>query len=105
MKKVIIIGKLLINIPKVSELTVKKNVELFAATNLEEVKKAFENNSNQIDIAITGAGIDLEQRLEIVKYIFTTSNTTSVHMKDRASGPEGYLSFINNVLEGILSND
>jgi len=104
MKKVIIIGKLLINIPKVSELTVK-NVELFAATNLEEVKNVFDNNSNQIDLAITGAGIDLEQRLEIVKYIFTTSNTTSVHMKDRASGPEGYLSFINNVLEGLLGTD
>ncbi len=101
MKKIIIIGKLLINIPKASELSVT-NVQLFAATNLEEVKKVFENNSNQIDIAITGAGIDLEKRLEIVQYIFTTSNTTSVHMKDRATGPEGFLPFINNVLIGIL---
>jgi hypothetical protein len=75
---------------------------LFSATNLEEVKYAFAKSNNHIDILITGAGIDLEARLEIVRYIFTTSNETSVHMKDPATGPEGFLPFINDVLEGLL---
>ena len=58
---------------------------------------------NKIDIVIMGAGIELEKRLEIVRYVFNTSNITSVHMKDRGSGPEGFIPFINKVLNGSLS--
>jgi predicted TIM-barrel enzyme len=104
MKKVLIVGLLKSNIPAVTEIRVK-NVELFSATNLEEVKYAFAKSNNHIDILITGAGIGLEARLEIVRYIFTTSNETSVHMKDPATGPEGFLPFINDVLEGLLGKN
>ena len=51
-----------------------------------------------------GAGIELEKRLEIARYIFTNSNTTTVHMKDRETGPEGFVPFINRVLSGLLGN-
>jgi hypothetical protein len=50
-----------------------------------------------------GAGIELEKRLEVVRYVFNTSNTTSVHMKDWQTGPEGFVPFINRVLFGLLS--
>ncbi len=45
--------------------------------------------------------IELEKRLEIVRYVFNTSNITTVHMKDWATGPEGFVPFINNVLTGL----
>jgi hypothetical protein len=101
MKNILIVGRLQSNIPTAKE-TGFKNVELFSATNLEEIKSAFAKNNHHIDIVILGAGIDLEARLEIVRYIFTTSNETSVHMKDRATGPEGFLPFIKDVLKGLL---
>jgi len=101
MKKVLLIGKMLTNVPSGDKIAVK-DVELFAAASLTDVEKVFANNNNAIDIVIMGAGIDLEARLEIVRYIFNTSNTTTVHMKDWATGPEGFLPFINHVLNGLL---
>src|SRR5205085_11946571 len=100
MKKVLLIGRALTNVPPTDKIPVK-NIELFAASSLTEVRHVFANNST-IDIVIMGAGIELESRLEIVRYIFNTSNTTTVHMKDWATGPEGFLPFINQVLNGLL---
>ena len=51
MKKVLVIGRLAANITKVYEIAVT-NVELFAATNLEEVRSVFERNNNKIEIVI-----------------------------------------------------
>jgi hypothetical protein len=48
-----------------------------------------------------GAGLDLETRLEIVREIFLTSDKTTVHMKDFASGPDGFLPFVRSVLTGL----
>jgi hypothetical protein len=50
-----------------------------------------------------GAGLDLEVRLQIVQHIFTSSNSTSVHMKDRASGQKRMLPFVNGILEGLVA--
>jgi len=104
MKKVLLIGRQLTNVPPADTIAVK-NIELFAASSLTEVKQVFANNKNVIDIVIMGAGIALESRLEIVRYIFNTSNTTTVHMKDWATGPEGFLPFINHVLNGLLQEN
>jgi hypothetical protein len=101
MKKVLLVGKLLTNVPPPDQLTIK-NAEYFAASNLAETQHVFEQNNNAIDIVIMGAGIELMKRLEIVQYIFNTSNTTSVHMKDWITGPEGFVPFINNVLTGLI---
>jgi hypothetical protein len=48
-----------------------------------------------------GAGLDLDIRLEIVREIFQTSETTTVHLKDVASGPGGFLPFVRSVLAGL----
>jgi hypothetical protein len=95
MKRVLIIGRLTANIPTENEIAVK-NVKIFPATNLAEVRSAFEKN-DRMDIVIMGAGIEL-------KYVFTASDSTTVHMKDLATGPEGFLPFINDVLKGLVSN-
>ncbi|HEY6975807.1 MAG TPA: hypothetical protein VH396_05940 [Chitinophagaceae bacterium] len=100
MKKVLLIGKQLTKVPAADQLTVK-DAEYFAASGLAEAQQVFKQNNNAIDIVIMGAGIELEKRIEIVKYIFSVSDITSVHMKDWATGPEGFLPFINNVLTGL----
>jgi hypothetical protein len=41
---------------------------------------------NGIDHVIMGAGLDLEDRLAIIREIFRTSEKTTVHMKDSVSG-------------------
>lgn len=104
MKKILLVGKLLTNVPSKDELVIK-NGDYFAAADLTEVKEIFSKNNNAIDIVIMGAGIQLNKRLEIVDYIFKTSNTTSVHMKDWETGPGGFVPFINHVLSGLLQND
>jgi hypothetical protein len=102
MKKILLVGKRLIQVPPANELAIK-DVAYFAAADLLKVQEVFEKNNNAIDIVILGGGIELEKKLEVVRYIFNASDAVSVHMKDRATGPEGFVSFINNVLKGLLS--
>jgi hypothetical protein len=103
MKKVLLVGKLLKNVPAANELAVK-DAEYFAASSLAEVQQVFLQNDNAIDIVIMGAGIELESRLEIVRWVFNASNSTSVHMKDWITGPDGFVPFINNLLTGLIGN-
>lgn len=104
MKKILLVGKSLTSVPPLDQLTIK-DVEYFAAPSLTAVQQIFGQNSNVIDTVIMGAGIELEKRLEIVKYVFNTSNTTTVHMKDWETGPEGFIPFINRVLSGLLRDN
>ena len=98
MKKILLVGKQLTSVPP--QLNIK-NAQFFAAPDLKTAQEVFEKNNNTIDIVIMGAGIELEKRLAIVKYVFTASNTTTVHMKDWETGPEGFVPFINGVLLGF----
>jgi hypothetical protein len=100
MKKILLVGKMLTNIPPPEELTIK-DAEYFAAADLAGVQNIFEKNKNAIQVVIMGAGIELEKRLEIVRYVFNTSKITTVHMKDWETGPEGFVPFINSVLTGL----
>ena len=103
MKNILLIGKLLVNIPSPEKL-VKKDAHYFVAHDMATVQGVFENNK-AIDIVIIGAGIELEKRLDIVHYIFSTSNTVTIHMKDYATGPDGFVPFINNVLMGMMPDE
>jgi hypothetical protein len=70
-----------------------------AATNLAEVEEALQ--AHQVSHVFIGAGIELEQRLGIVRAIFQNSETTTVHLKDSASGPSGFLPFVRAILSGL----
>ncbi len=78
------------------------HVNFFSGTSLEDVKKTFEQQS--IDIVIMGAGLDLEDRLGIIRYIFDHSQSTTVHMKDWASGPPGMKPFVQGILTGLTGS-
>jgi len=100
MKNCLLLGRKGIIVDDVKNSLMVKGVNLFGGSNLQDVKDAFATDS--IDIVIMGAGIDIKDRLEIIRYIFDTSKTTTVHMKDRDSGPAGMLPFVNGVLRGLI---
>ena len=102
MKNCLLVGLGGIIIEEVKNQVAAKNINLFGGGSLQDVKVVF--GLHAVDIVIIGAGLPLNDRLEIVRYIFETSNTTSVHMKDRISGPEGFLPFVNQVLAELESN-
>ena len=64
------------------------DLELFAATHIAQVKAIFQDHS--IQHVFMGAGLELEQRIEIVRTVFQESKTTTVRLKDVASGPQGF---------------
>lgn len=103
MKNILLVGKLLVNIPSPEKL-IKKEAHYLVASDMATVQEVFRNNK-VIDTVIMGAGIDLEKRLDIVRYIFSASDTVTIHMKDYASGPEGFVPFINDVLAGMMQDE
>ena len=78
------------------------DVDVLTGTSVEDVSAAFRDH--EIDAVIMGAGIDLETRLEIVRHTFEASETTTVHMKDRASGRSSMMTFVNAVLRGLTTD-
>ena len=76
-------------------------IRVLEGISIEDARAAFAQTN--VDHVIMGAGIDLEDRLQIIREIFQASDTTTVHMKDRASGPQGFLPFIRAVLRGLES--
>ena len=75
------------------------DVELSAATNAEEVATAF--SSSGFNHVFMGAGIALEERVRVVKAVYEASDTTTIHLKDVASGPEGFLPFVKTILSAL----
>jgi hypothetical protein len=74
-------------------------VEFSSATDLDDVRAAFADR--HIDHLVMGAGLDLPTRLEIVHEVFTPSDDTTVHLKDRASGPDGFLPFARSIAAAL----
>lgn len=77
---------------------------IYGGTCIEDVRTVFAQTQNKIDHVFMGAGIDLDNRLDIVREVFESSGETAVHLKDAKSGPAGFLPFVKGVLEGVYSN-
>lgn len=99
---VLLLGRKGIAVDEVRRKLSVDNVTLLGGTNLEEVKSAFAEHD--IGCVIMGAGIDIRDRLDIVEHVFNVSRSTTVHMKDWDSGPQGMLPFVDNVLKGLFGN-
>lgn len=98
-KKVLLLGRTGFVLDEVQRQLQMPDVQFFAGTGIEAVRSVFAKEN--IDHVIMGAGLDLDIRLEIVREVFQLSDTTTVHMKDRAAGPEGMLPFVRSVLSGL----
>ncbi len=101
MKNCLLLGRKGIIVDDVKDGIDPTSINLFGGKSLQDVKDTFDQN--KIDIVIMGAGLDIIDRLDIVRYIFETSKSTTVHMKDWNSGPGGMLPFVNSVLNGLES--
>jgi len=98
-KTCLILGRKGTIVKQVSQEINYNGITILEGTNFDDVKQAFKEHS--VDAVIMGAGIALDNRLDIVKYIFDQSKSTTVHMKDWNSGPEGMLPFVLNALHNL----
>ena len=101
-KKFLILGRLDSVVADAKQFA-RPDLEVFRGTSVEDMRSTFARTN--IDHVIMGAGIDLEIRLQIIREIFQLSETTTVHMKDRASGPQGFMPFIHAVLRGLVDDE
>ncbi len=76
------------------------DVQFLAASTVEQVDELL--GRADLDHVILGGGLDLDARLLIIRRVFETSDSTTVHMNS-PSGPESYLPFVRSVLRGLLS--
>ena len=104
MKKALLLGRLEFDIPNFQKGIDAKDVKLFGGSSIDDVKSVLEETDSEIDIVVMGAGIDLDKRLEIVEYVFSVRNGTSVHIKDKNSERQGMLSFVNRIINGLTKS-
>ncbi|MGO9081629.1 MAG: hypothetical protein ACLQDY_21730 [Streptosporangiaceae bacterium] len=95
----LILGKTAAVIEEAADHLNLPDVDLRTGTGLDDLRAAFAGG--RIDHVLMGAGLDLKTRLRIVEEIFLLSETTTVHMKDVASGPQGMLPFVRAVLNAL----
>ena len=93
---VLLVGRKGVVVDEVRENLEVQHATLFGATTLEDARKVLEEHP--IDTVIMGAGIDLATCHRIVRHVCEASDSTTVHMKDRDSGPEGFLPFVDGLL-------
>jgi hypothetical protein len=102
MKTVLLLGRLPFDLDNWRPIESKFGLSpLLSGTCLEDVEKSFEESQGGIDHVIMGAGLALEDRLDIIRCVFEKSDATTVHMKDRASGREGFRDFVERILGGL----
>jgi hypothetical protein len=58
------------------------------------------SSASEFDHVIVGGGLDLDTRLRIVRSVFESSSSTTVHMNS-PSGPDSYLPFVRAMLRGL----
>ncbi len=96
---VLLVGRKGVVVEDVQKQLDLPNVRLLGGTGIDDVRAAL--RETQIHHVIIGGGLDLEQRIQIVREVFESSDVTTVHLKDHATGPEGFYSFVSSVLRGL----
>lgn len=93
---VLIVGRLLDVVDDTRSRVRSEGVTLHGATTLDEVRAAMA--LQPIEMMVVGAGIEMSERLAIARAALEVSETVSVHMKDRASGPAGFAPFVEQMI-------
>ena len=101
--KILLLGVLDSILADVQQQVARPGLEFFRGTSVEDVRATLARTS--IDHVIMGGGIPLETRLEMVREIFQSSDTTSVHMKSHIPRSEGFLPFVQAVLRGLINDE
>ena len=103
-RKILLLGRKGIVVDDAKAKLNNPNLEIYGGTGMDDVRTVFSSHAD-IKHVFMGAGIDIETRLEIIREVCRLSSTTSVHMKDVTSGPEGFLPFVKAVLEGFTRTE
>lgn len=93
---VLIVGRLLDTVDETRSRVRCEGVVLHGATNLDEVRQTL--SLKRIDMMVVGAAIDIAERLAIARAAFEISEHITVHLKDKASGPSGFVPFVEQVI-------
>ncbi len=102
-KKILLLGVLDSILADVQQQVARPDLEVFRGTSVEDVRSTLAQTT--IDHVIMGGGIPLETRLQMVREIFQSSDTTSVHMKSHIPRSEGFLPFVRAVLRGVINDE
>ncbi|MBO0709423.1 MAG: hypothetical protein J2P43_16390 [Candidatus Dormibacteraeota bacterium] len=78
------------------------DVQLSGGTGVGAVRSAFD--AGAVDQVIIGGGLDLGVRLEVVREVFQSSQSTTVHMNS-PSGPASFLPFVRAVITGFVGRE
>ena len=100
---VLIVGRLLDIVDETRSRVQCANVVLYGATTLDEARKTL--SLKPIDVMVVGAAIELSERLAIARAAFEMSEHITVHLKDKASGPAGFVPFVERVIASRRMND
>jgi hypothetical protein len=76
-------------------------IRWLGAHNREEVIRQLETEPG-IACVVMGAGLDDAIRGDLVGVIARRRPDVTIHLKDRASGPEGMAAFVRTVVEAIV---
>jgi len=95
---VLLVGRTPAVIADVLERVDAPTVTFFTGNSLEDVAAILKRTP--VDHTILGGGIELDTRLQIVRTVFESSTSTTVHMNS-PSGPDSYLPFVRAVLRGL----
>ncbi len=94
---VLLIGRLPNVIGDVAQKLEHLPIEWLGAHDQEEVKRQLETE-RRIACAIIGAGLDDRVRGELVGIIASRRPDICIHLKDRQSGPDGLVPFVERVV-------
>ncbi|WP_170762217.1 hypothetical protein [Ruegeria lacuscaerulensis] len=95
---VLLIGKLPNVIGDVAQRLDHMPIQWLGAHDQDEVRRQLEAEP-RIACAIMGAGLDDKIRGEMVGIIAALRPDICIHLKDRASGPDGLVPFVERVVQ------
>lgn len=99
MKHLLLVGRLPGIVDNIKAQIEVPGIEMYGATNAAEVRAEMSNHP--IDTVIMGGGLDDDTRGALCKLIMSIRDDLSIHLKDRASGPEGMTEFVRGVIKGF----
>lgn len=101
MPSVLLMGRPGVILDDIKNRLTVHDVTVFSGSTLQEAIDVLENHA--IEMVIMGAKLDLDVRLDIIRHVYRVSRTTSVHLKDVASGGEGMFAFVDWLVSGLVA--
>lgn len=103
MTKVLLIGRNQWVVDGAKRELDSEHLTVLGALSIADLDRVLSNHN--IDHVFIGPGLDLDTRLKAIRAVLTHSDYTTVHIKDRSTGPEGGLNFVRGILRGLQELD